>query len=119
MRRGSGFSFLTGRIWTVGRRKFVTTLWGENWGNTFPRGKMERSRSAYDQYDKFGEKFGPSVFTKRPSRTTSSAWKYRFNHRASSVAGGARAGALRNSGVMIHGEAPEGMDKDQDFPRLD
>jgi hypothetical protein len=84
---------------------------GENFGNTF---RVENGilRVAYDQYDKFNDRFGHLFYKEKLSNYILRV-EYRFV--GQQVPGGA-GWALRNSGVMIHGQAPESMDKDQDFP---
>lgn len=84
---------------------------GENFGNTF---RVENGvlKVAYDQYPSFDNRFGhlfyKQSFTKYVLRV-----EYRFV--GDQVPGGP-GWAVRNSGVMIHGESPESMERDQDFP---
>lgn len=84
---------------------------GENFGNTF-RVKDGVLAVSYDEYDKFGAKFG-HLFYKEKFSNYILRIEYRFV--GDQVTGGA-GWALRNSGVMIHGESPETMGKDQEFP---
>jgi hypothetical protein len=67
---------------------------------------------SYDKYDKFGAKFG-HLFYKEKFSNYILRVEYRFV--GEQVKGGA-GWAIRNSGVMIHGESPETMGKDQEFP---
>ncbi len=84
---------------------------GENYGQTF-RVADGVLKVGYDQYEKFDGKFG-HLF-----------WKDKFSHYRLRVeyrfvgqqCTGGPGWAVRNSGVMIHGETPETMGKDQDFP---
>jgi hypothetical protein len=66
----------------------------------------------YDKYDKFGNRFG-HLFYKQKFSHYRIAVEYRF---IGEQAPAGPAWALRNSGIMIHGQAPETMGKDQDFP---
>lgn len=85
---------------------------GENPGNTF-RVEEGLLKVRYDQgYDKFGEKFG-HLFYKTPYSHYRLRVEYRF---VGDQCPGGPNWAVRNSGVMIHGEAPETMAVDQDFP---
>lgn len=84
---------------------------GENYGNTF-RVEDGLLKVRYDQYDKFDERFG-HLFYNEPFSHYKLRVEYRFVDEQ--VAGGP-GWAFRNSGVMIHGESPETMAKDQDFP---
>jgi hypothetical protein len=84
---------------------------GENFGNTF-RVRDGMLAVAYDQYTKFDEKFG-HIFYKTPFSHYIIAVEYRF---IGEQAPGGPAWALRNSGIMVHGQKPETMTKDQDFP---
>jgi len=84
---------------------------GENYGNTFrvEDGKMKVS---YDQYDNFGVKYG-HIFYKQKFSWYIIAVEYRFT---GEQAKGGQGWATRNSGVMVHGQDPATMTKDQDFP---
>ena len=84
---------------------------GENYGNTF-RVQDGVLKVAYDQYDAFGGRFG-HLFYKTPFSHYMLRIEYRFT--GQQVAGGP-AWAFRNSGVMIHGQAPETMELGQNFP---
>ena len=84
---------------------------GENFGNTF---RVENGvlKVAYDQYSRFDGKFG-HLFYKTPFSHYKLHIEYRF---VGEQCPGGPSWALRNSGVMIHGQAPESMGKDQEFP---
>lgn len=84
---------------------------GVNFGNTF-RVEGGVLKVAYDQYDQFDNRFG-HLFYKHSFSDYLLRIEYRFV--GEQVKGGA-GWALRNSGVMIHGQAPESMGLDQDFP---
>jgi hypothetical protein len=67
---------------------------------------------AYDGYDEFGEAFG-HLFYKTPYSHYRLRVEYRFT--GEQVEGGP-GWAVRNSGLMLHGQDPASMAKDQDFP---
>jgi hypothetical protein len=83
----------------------------ENLGNTF---RVENGvlKVSYDQYDSFSGRFGHLFYKEKYSRYRI-AVEYRF------VGEQAKDGpgwAIRNSGIMLHGQPLETMKKDQDFP---
>jgi hypothetical protein len=84
---------------------------GDNYLNTF-RVKDGNLQVRYDQYTEFNEQFG-HLFYKKPYSYYLIAVEYRFV--GEQVKGGP-GWAYRNNGVMIHGQSPETMKKDQDFP---
>ena len=67
---------------------------------------------SYDQYDSFNEQFGHLFYNKKFSYYHIKL-QYRFTGNQAKNGPG---WAFRNSGIMIHGQAPESMGKDQDFP---
>jgi hypothetical protein len=84
---------------------------GENFGNTF---RVENGvlRVGYDQYDKFEGRFG-HLFYKAPFSRYRLRLEYRF---VGDQTPGGPGWAFRNSGIMIHCQTPESMEKNQDFP---
>ncbi len=82
-----------------------------NFGNTF---RVENGviKVAYDQYDKFNDRFGHMFYDRKFSYYRIGV-EYRFT---GDQAPGGPGWAFRNSGIMIHGQSPESMGKDQDFP---
>jgi hypothetical protein len=84
---------------------------GQNFGNTF-RVHDGLLSVRYDAYDVFDNRFG-HIFYEKPFGYYRMRLTYRF---VGEQAPKAPAWALRNSGVMIHGQKPESMLKDQDFP---
>lgn len=84
---------------------------GENFGNTF-RVEDGLLKVRYDAYDKFDERFGHLFYDKEYSN-----YRLRIEYRfvGDQVAQGP-GWAIRNSGVMVHGQKPETMTLDQDFP---
>ena len=84
---------------------------GDNFGDTF-RVEDGVLRVSYDQYDKFDGKFGHLFY-----KDTFSHYRMRLEYRfIREQTPGGPGWAFRNSGVMIHGQSPESMRKDQDFP---
>lgn len=83
----------------------------DNYANTF---RVENGRIIvrYDQYTNFNEQYG-HIFYKRPFSAYLLVVEYRFV--GEQVKGGP-GWAKRNSGVMLHGQAPETMGLKQDFP---
>lgn len=66
----------------------------------------------YERYGEFGDRFG-HLFFDDPLSHYRLLVEYRF---IGDQAQGGEAWALRNSGVMVHAQAPETMGVDQDFP---
>jgi hypothetical protein len=94
--------------WTPKIRNYPA---GENFGNTF---RVEDGKIVvrYDAYDVFNERFG-HLFYKNPYGYYRIRLEYRFVGEQANQGPG---WATRNSGIMIHGQAPETMGKNQDFP---
>ncbi len=84
---------------------------GENFGNTF-RVEDGVIRVSYDQYESFDERFG-HLFYEKSFGHYIIRLEYRFT--GEQVEGGP-GWAFRNSGIMLHGQSPESMGLDQDFP---
>jgi hypothetical protein len=83
----------------------------ENYGNTF-RVEAGLLKVSYDQYEDFNRQYG-HIFYKQPYSSYIVAVEYRFTGQQ---AKGGEGWAYRNSGIMLHCQAPETMTKDQDFP---
>ena len=86
---------------------------GDNYGDTF-RVEDGVLKVVYDpaKYPPCGEKFGHLFFAEPFSR-----YKLRIDYRfTGEQCPGGPGWAIRNSGVMLHGEDPKGMTLDQDFP---
>ena len=84
---------------------------GDNYNDTF-RVEDGLLKVRYDKYDKFNETFGHLFY-----KQSYSHYKFRVEYRfVGEQCSGGPNWALRNSGVMVHGEDPKGMTKDQDFP---
>lgn len=84
---------------------------GDNFANTFSAsdGVMKVN---YDGYENFNEQFGHIYYEKKFSHYLLSI-EYRF---VSEQAKGGPGWAIRNSGVMVHSQAPETVGLKQDFP---
>ena len=94
--------------WTI---KITGYPLNENYKNTFrvEDGKMIVS---YDNYEVFKGEFGHIFYNEKLS-SYKLRLKYRFT--GEQVPGGPGWG-FRNSGVMLHGQSPESMLTDQNFP---
>ena len=95
--------------WTV---KIKDHPVNDNFGNTF-RVEDGAIKVSYDQYDgKFKEQFG-HLFYKKEFSAYLLVVEYRFTGEQIKDGPG---WAFRNSGLMLHGQSPESMTLDQDFP---
>lgn len=84
---------------------------GENWRDTF-RVEDGVLRVSYDKYEVFKDEFAHLIY-----RTPLSSYRLRLEYRfVGPQTPGAPKWAVRNSGVMLHGQAPETMSLDQSFP---
>lgn len=94
--------------WTV---KIAKHEVGENYGNTF-RVADGMMQVRYDEYTDFDFQYGHIHYN-----TPYSAYVLRFQYRfVGEQAPGGEGWAFRNSGAMLHGQDPNTMLKDQDFP---
>lgn len=84
---------------------------GENFGKTF-RVVDGLLTVGYDKYEQFDEQFGHLFYDKEFSNYHMRL-EYRFI--GNQVSGGP-GWAIRNSGIMVHGQSPQSMAKDQKFP---
>jgi hypothetical protein len=85
---------------------------GVNYADTF---RVENGvlKVSYDKYEgPFNERFG-HLFYDRPFSNYILRVEYRF---VGEQAPGVDAWAWRNNGIMIHGQTPQSMRKDQNFP---
>ncbi|RAJ27262.1 3-keto-disaccharide hydrolase [Pedobacter cryoconitis] len=85
--------------------------YNENYANTF-RVENGLMKVSYDGYGDFDQQYG-HIFYKKPFSYYLLKITYRF---VGEQAKGGEGWAYRNSGAMLHGQAPETMLKDQDFP---
>ena len=84
---------------------------GDNFGNTF-RVENGLLKVRYDDYESFDDRFG-HLFYREPFSNYRLRVEYRFV--GDQVPEGP-GWAFRNSGIMIHGQTPESMAKNQEFP---
>lgn len=86
---------------------------GENYGNTFRvEDGLLKVRYEADSYPQFDERFG-HLFYEKPFSHYRLRVEYRF---VGEQCPGGPGWAVRNSGMMLHGEDPKWMTLDQDFP---
>ncbi len=84
---------------------------GDNFGKTF-RVEDGLLKVGYDQYQSFNNQFGHLFY-----RESFGHYRLRLEYRfVGEQCAGGPGWAIRNSGVMIHGQDPATMRKDQDFP---
>lgn len=83
----------------------------DNFGNTF-RVENGVMKTAYDQYGQFKNRFG-HIFYRQKFSHYIIAVEYRF---VGEQTPGAPDWAFRNSGIMVHSQSAQSMEKDQDFP---
>jgi hypothetical protein len=86
----------------------------DNYLNTF-RVEDGLLKVRYDKWTAFNGEFG-HLFYKQPFSYYLVAAEYRFVGNQVTGAGNALAWALRNNGIMIHGQSAESMGLNQDFP---
>ena len=109
--RGKWVSLFNGKNLDGWKPKVTGHPLNENYHNTF-RVEDGLLKVVYDGYERFDRKFG-HLFYQTPFTHYRLRVEYRFV--GEQVPGGP-GWALRNSGVMVHSEAPESMAQDQDFP---
>jgi hypothetical protein len=91
--------------------KFTGFDLDDNYNDTF-RVEDGVMKVAYDKYNEFGGKFG-HIFYETPQSNYVIRLEYRFT---GEQCPGGPGWAFRNSGIMIHGQSPESMEKGQNFP---
>lgn len=94
--------------WTI---KIAKHDVGENFANTF-RVEDGVIKVGYEGYDQFDQQYG-HIFYNKPYSHYLLRVEYRF---VGEQAKGGEGWAWRNSGIMLHGQEPHTMLKDQDFP---
>jgi hypothetical protein len=104
-------SLFNGRDLTGWTPKIRYCKVGDNYANTF-RVEDGVIKVRYDGYDKFDERFG-HLFFNTPYGHYRLRIEYRF---VGEQCPGGPGWAIRNSGVMLHGQSPESMREEQDFP---
>lgn len=108
---GEWVSLFNGKDLTGWTPKIRYSDAGENYGNTF-RVEDGVLKVRYDQYKDFGQRFG-HLFYDREFSDYRIRVEYRF---VGEQCPGGPGWAIRNSGIMVHGQQPKTMAKDQDFP---
>lgn len=100
-----------GRDLTGWKPKFTGSPLGENYRDTF---RVEHGvlRVAYDRYERFDGRFG-HLFYERPFSHYRLRVEYRF---VGEQTPGGPGWAWRNSGLMLHCQAPESLRVEQEFP---
>lgn len=84
---------------------------GDNFGDTF-RVEDGLLTVSYENYDSFDERFGHLFY-----KDTFSHYRLRVEYRfIGDQCENGPGWAVRNNGIMLHGESPETMDLDQSFP---
>lgn len=104
-------SLFNGRDLTGWQVKIKGYDLSDNFGDTF-RVEDGVLKVCYDKYEAFNERYG-HLFYETPFSHYVLRLEYRFV--GDQVPGGP-GWAVRNSGIMIHGQTPQSMRKDQDFP---
>ena len=94
--------------------KFTKHPLGDNYNDTF-RVEDGLLKVRYDKWTGWGGEFG-HIFYKRPFNYYLVAAEYRFNGVQVTGAGQGLAWAIRNNGIMAHGQSAESMGLNQDFP---
>lgn len=108
---GEWVSLFDGKTLEGWTPKIRTHAVGENYANTF-RVEDGLLTVSYDGYEDFNKQYG-HLFYKTPYSHYRMKLDYRF---IGDQAQGGEGWARRNSGVMVHGQSPESMGKDQEFP---
>ncbi len=110
---GEWVSLFNGKDLTNWTPKIRYSPVGENYGNTFRvEDGLIKVRYDKDAYETFNERFG-HLFYNGEFSSYRMRVEYRF---VDEQCAGGPGWALRNSGIMIHGQQPETMTDDQDFP---
>lgn len=94
--------------------KFAKHELNDNFNNTF-RVEDGLLKVRYDKWTAFNGEFG-HLFYKQPFSYYLVAAEYRFVGNQVTGAGPQLAWALRNNGIMVHGQTAESMGLNQDFP---
>ncbi|WP_435314271.1 3-keto-disaccharide hydrolase [Cellulophaga fucicola] len=91
--------------------KIRTHPLNDNYANTFSV-KDGNIQVRYNNYGDFNQQYG-HLFYKKPYAAYLIGVEYRF---VGEQAKGGEGWAIRNSGLMLHGQSPNSMTIDQDFP---
>ena len=110
-KKGEWVSLFNGKDLTGWKVKIKGYDLNDNFGDTF-RVEDGVLKVRYDKYVSFDDRFG-HLYYEKPFSHYILRVEYRFT--GEQVPGGP-GWAFRNSGVMLHGQSPESIRKDQDFP---
>jgi hypothetical protein len=108
---GNWISLFNGRNLDGWTAKIAGLEAGDNYRNTF-RVENGLLQVSYQQYDKFGDRFGSLFYNSKFSHYWIRA-EYRF---VGALSPGAPSWAYKNSGLQLQGQSPQSMGKDQQFP---
>ncbi len=109
--KDSWISLFNGRDLTGWTPKFAGFEPGVNYKNTF-RVEDGVLKVSYDEYETFSSEFGHLFY-----KDSYSQYRIRVEYRfVGEQTPGGPAWGFRNSGIMIHGQAPESMTRGQNFP---
>lgn len=108
---GNWISLFNGKNLDDWTAKIAGQELNDNYRNTF-RVEDGLLKVSYEQYDKFGDRFGSLFYKTKFSHYWIRA-EYRF---VGSLAPGAPGWAYKNSGIQLHSQAPETMRKEQQWP---
>lgn len=108
---GHWFSIFNGKDLSGWTPKIKGYKLGDNFGNTF-RVQDGAISVGYEKYDSFNERYG-HLYYKVPYGSYKIRAEYRF---IGEQCKGGPGWAYKNSGFMIHGQRPETIGLDQDFP---
>ncbi len=104
-------SLFNGKDLTGWIPKFADRELGENYKNTF-RVEDGRLKVVYDEYETFQGEFGHLFY-----KESFSDYRIRVEYRIlGEQTPGGPAWGFKNSGIMVHGQSPESMALDQNFP---
>ena len=108
---GKWVSLFNGKDLTDWQMKIVGFKLGENFGNTF---RVENGVLSvrYDNYDSFNNKFGALYYNKKFTDYRLKV-EYRF---VGELTKGAPSWGFRDNGVQYHGQAPNTVGLNQNFP---
>lgn len=112
--RGDWIQLFNGRDMSNWDIKFAKHPLGENYNDTF-RVDSGMLKVRYDKWTAFDGKFG-HIFYKQPFSHYLVAVEYRFVGGQVTGAGPSLAWAIRNNGIMLHGQSAQSMALNQDFP---
>jgi hypothetical protein len=111
VREGEWIPLFNGKDLDGWTPKITGSVLGDNYKNTF-RVEDGLLTVAYDRYEKFEGQFGHLFYREKLSHYVIRV-EYRF---VGQQTPGGPGWAFRNSGIMLHCQAPETLEQKQDFP---